>query len=272
MKDKQLTMTEIQSVSLEILKNVADFCDEYGIKYFLAYGTLIGAIRHNDYIPWDDDVDIMMERPDYDRFLKLFKEKNETTYLELFTYKDRTNYPYLITRVSDSRYNIDVENEKPCGLGIFIDIYPIDGVGHTEEEAVQTLKKTTRYPSLIFQATRQHFTFGLTKGVVRKIMKIPAFGYAHIMGADYFIKKLEAIVSKYNYDDYEYVACSMWATRIKIYPKEWFKDLIKHKFGKYEFWIPKHYDEVLRTSYGDYMQLPPEKDRIYQHLYKAYKK
>lgn len=272
MEKEFLSMTEIQSVSLEILKKVSDFCDENNIKYFLAYGTLIGAIRHHDYIPWDDDVDIMMERPDYDKFLTLFKEKNDVSYLELFTLESNPNYPYNIARVSDSRYYIEVENEKPCGLGIFIDIYPLDGVGHSRKEALATMKKTTKYPSLIFQSTRVSYNLGNTKGFFRKIFKFPAFIFAHIMGKDYFVERLKKIVSKFQYDDNEYVAVAMWASRPKFYPKKWFKNLIKWKFSKYEFFIPNHYDEVLRESYGDYMQLPPEEDRIYQHLYKAYKK
>ena len=272
MEKEYLSMSEIQSVSLEILKKVSDFCDENHIKYFLAYGTLIGAIRHQNYIPWDDDVDIMMERPDYDKFLKLFREKNETSYLELFTLEDNPNYPYNIARVSDSRYYIEVENEKPCGLGIFIDIYPLDGVGHTKEEALTTMKKTTKYPSLIFQSTRESYHLGNTKGFIRKVLKFPTYIFAHFIGKDFFIKKLNKIVSNFNYTESEYVAVAVWASRPKFYPKEWFKDLIKWNFGKYEFYIPKCYDEVLRVSYGDYMQLPPVEERIYQHLYKAYKK
>ena len=267
-------MSEIQSVSLEILKNVTDFCDKHNIRYFLAYGTLIGAVRHKDYIPWDDDVDIMMGRPDYDRFLKLFRAENAIAYLKLFTQEDNKDYPYVLARVSDSRYYIDVKNEKSCGLGIFVDIYPIDGIGQNYDEALDTLKKTTIYPSLIFLATRKYFHFGLTKGFKKRALKIPAFIYAHLMGKNFFIKKLKRILIKYNYDNCAYVGAAMWCTQPlkNIYRKEWCEELIKGKFGKYEFYIPKHYDEILRTTYGDYMQLPPEKDRIYHHLYKAYKK
>ena len=274
MKGNKMAMSEIQSVSLEILKEVTDFCDQNKIKYFLAYGTLIGAIRHQGYIPWDDDVDIMMGRPEYDRFLKLFKEKNKNSNLKLFTQEENKDYPYILARISDSRYYIDVKNEKTCGLGIFIDIYPLDGIGHDYEESIETLKKTTRYPSLIFLATRKYYHFGTTKGFKKRMEKIPAFIYAHIMGKKYFRRKLEGILSKFEYDTCEYVGAAMWCTQPlkNAYKKEWCEDLIKAKFDKYEFYIPKHYDEILRTTYGDYMKLPPEKDRIYHHLYKAYKK
>ena len=274
MRSNRLQMAEIQSVSLEILKKVTDFCDENNIKYFLAYGTLIGAVRHHGYIPWDDDVDIMMGRPDYNRFLKLFREKNDTPYLTLFTQEDNKDYPYVLARISDSRYYIDVKNEKPCGLGIFLDIYPLDGIGHSYSESIKTLKLTTRYPSLIFLATRKYYHFGTTKGFIKRMFKIPAFIYAKLMGKNYFIKKLENIISQFDYNDCEYIGAAMWCTQPlkNSYKKEWCEELIKAKFGKYDFFIPKRYDEILKTTYGDYMQLPPEKDRIYHHLYKAYKK
>lgn len=272
--DISLTMPEIQSVSIEILKEVTDFCEKHNIKYFLAYGTLIGAIRHHGYIPWDDDVDIMMGRPDYEKFLKLFREEGCSPFLELFTQEDKNGYPYVLARVSDKRYCIDVKNERSCGLGIFIDIYPLDGIGHNYEEAVDTLKRTTRYPSLIFLATRKYFHFGLTKGFIKRLIKIPAFVFAQIMGKRFFIRKLYVILSKYNYCDCEYVGAAMWCTQPlkNVYKKEWCEDLIKAKFEDYEFYIPRNYDAILTTTYGDYMQLPPEKDRIYHHLYKAYKK
>ncbi len=159
-------------------------------------------------------------------------------------------------------------------MGIFVDIYPLDGVGNTYEEAIATLKKTTIFPSLIFLATRKYYHFGTTKGFVKRLLKIPAFIYAHIMGKNYFVTKINSIISKYDFARCEYIAAAMWCVHPseELFKKEWFDELIKCKFGKYEFFIPKHYDEVLRTLYGDYMQLPPEKDRIYHHLYKAYKK
>ena len=73
---KELTIEEHKKLALDILIDVADFCEKNGIRYFLAYGTLIGAIRHKGYIPWDDDIDIMIPRPDYDKFLKLYSDKS----------------------------------------------------------------------------------------------------------------------------------------------------------------------------------------------------
>lgn len=275
MSQQYMSMQDIQKVSLNILKKTAEICDKQGIKYCLAYGTLIGAIRHKGYIPWDDDVDLMMMRPDYEKFLKYYAEhKEEFGCLEVMNMDNNPKYPYMITRVSDSRYTIKVKNERDCGLGIFIDIYPIDGIGNSEEEAKALLIKSCKYPSSIFLATRKYYHFGITKTWKKRLIKVPAFIYTHIMGKNYFVKKLNALLADLDYDHSEYVGCPAWTNfpYIDVYRKEWFEDLIKVPFEDGEFYAPREYDKVLRITYGDYMQLPPEKDRIYHHMYRAYKR
>lgn len=134
---KELTTREMQEVSLEILHTIASICEKQHLRYALIYGTLIGAVRHKGYIPWDDDVDIMMPRPDYDSLLQYLKENiADYPYLKVFNREECPEYPYMITRISDQRYRIEMENEKPFGLGVFIDIYPYDGLGDTKQESV----------------------------------------------------------------------------------------------------------------------------------------
>ena len=111
---KELTIKETQQISLEILHTVAEICEEQQIRYALIYGTLIGAVRHHGYIPWDDDVDIMMPRPDYERFLEYMKQHvSNYPNLRVFNREECPEYPYMITRISDDRYRIRMENEKP---------------------------------------------------------------------------------------------------------------------------------------------------------------
>lgn len=275
MKKKYLSMQEIQGVSLEVLKDITDLMDSNGFEYILAYGTLLGAIRHKGFIPWDDDIDIMMPRPDYENFLKYTSEnKVKLGHLEVFNMDNNPNYPYMITRISDSRYEIDVENEAKCGLGIFVDVYPLDGIGATEEEGRNLLLKTCKYPSLIFLATRKYYHFGNTKGWLKRLIKIPAFIYTHIMGRDYFVRKLNRIVKPLDYQKSRFVGCAAWtvAREIDVFDKTWINDRIKCPFEKYDFYIPREYDKMLSITYGDYMQLPPEEDRVYHHMYLAYEK
>jgi len=275
MSAKPLTIQETQAISLEILKQITDFIEALHLRYALIYGTLIGAVRHHDYIPWDDDVDIMMPRPDYDKLLVYLKQHiSEYPHLRVFNRSECPDYPYMITRISDNRYVLDMANEKPFGMGIFIDIYPYDGLGTTKEEAVKYGLKGDRISSLCYQATREHFAIETTTSIVRKLFKYPVYLFSKLVGKDYFQNKLEKLARLKDYDTSNFIGCVIWLSwgEKDIFPREWFDETIMMPFGKYEFRVPKEYDKVLRHEYGDYMQLPPEKDRIGHHYFKVYKR
>lgn len=272
---KQLTMQQTQAISLEILRIIADICEEQGFRYALIYGTLIGAVRHHDYIPWDDDVDIMMPRSDYDKLLAYLQEHiAQYPHLKVFNRSTCKAYPYMITRISDDRYEIEMANEKPYGMGVFIDIYPYDGLGNTAEEALKFGLKGDRLSSLCYQATRDHFAMETTTSIVRKLLKFPIYLFAKLCGKDFFQNRLEKLAGVKDYDTSEYVGCVIWLSwgQKDIFPRKWFDETIFMPFGKYQFRVPKEYDRVLRHEYGDYMQLPPEKERIGHHFYKVYEK
>lgn len=172
----ELEFKESQRIALEILKKVACICEEHNFRYVLIWGTLIGAIRHNGFIPWDDDIDIAMPRPDYDKLLSFFKKhRDELMPLECLTMETRKNYPHMIARISDSRTWIDVVNEKDCGMGVFVDIYPFDGLGKTYDEAFKTMEYVGPNNSLIFLAARKYYHKGNTKGIIKKSDKVSGF-------------------------------------------------------------------------------------------------
>ena len=268
-------MREVQLASLHVLKEIAQICNHNNLRYCLAWGTLIGAVRHHGFIPWDDDIDIFMPRPDYEKLVSYFDEhKEELLPLQLLSIDNCKDYPYMLTRISDSRYFLDVQNEKPFGLGAFVDIYVLDGVGNTEEEAYKFVSKTCKYPRLMFLSTRKHYAFGNTKGWLKRIAKIPIFYFAKIMGKQYFVNKILSLVDMNSYTSSKYVGCAVWVERpyYGVINKDDIENTIDCKFEDYTFKIPRAYDKLLKIWYGDYMQLPPEEDRIYHHLYTAYRK
>ena len=272
---EEVSIVEMQKISMEVVKIIADICEQHNLRYFLIYGTLIGAIRHKDFIPWDDDLDIMMPRPDYDKLLAyLYEHIGEYPHLRVFNHDVCKEYPYMITRVSDDRYEIVMDNEKPYGMGVFIDIYPYDGLGNTQEEALKYGMKGDRLSSLCYQATRDHFAIENTKSPLRKIIKYPVYLLSKLCGKDRFQDKLESLARVKNYDDSEYVGCVVWLSggMRDIFPRKWFDESILSDFGEYKFRIPKEYDKILRHIYGDYMQLPPESERVGHHFYKTFKK
>ena len=123
----EMSIDEIHEATLEILKVIDSIAKKLKIKYFMAYGSLIGVVRHKGFIPWDDDLDLMMLREDYEKFLVYFAEhEQELMPYKIFTNRNNKDYPNMIARVCNVNYPIQVENEIPCGMGIFVDIYPID--------------------------------------------------------------------------------------------------------------------------------------------------
>lgn len=270
-------MKEIQDVSLEILKKVTDLCGEIGCRYSLVYGTLIGAIRHQNYIPWDDDVDIMMPRPDYDRFLDYITSRDvDISPLAVFNRQIQKRYFYGITRICDMRYEIFTDNEPNLGMGIFIDIYPYDGLGSDREEAIRRLTESNSLSKDIILSTRVRLNVPKENNWKGKLSYIYSWIKHHLLGpGHYFKKKRNLFRDLTDYDHSKFVGPLVWfftkPERV-LFEREIFSTLIKVPFGKYMFYVPKEYDRMLSQEYGDYMNLPPVEKRVYHHQYKAYRK
>ena len=269
---KELTLREIQLSSLEILKYIDKICRKEGLKYYLAYGTLIGAVRHKGFIPWDDDIDIWMPREDYEKLAE-YCIKNDIGGYRLFT-KDDKDYPYIIPRFSDTRYRMAPKNEKECGMGTFVDIYLLENLGDDYKRICKNKKKNIHYASLYFLSTRKKFEIGHTKGILRRILKIPAYVFAKMVGRKYFGKRIETFRRKAISNGDKYMGVLIWGTHIHkdIFEQKLFKDGIRIKFEDSEFLAPVEYKTVLGQIYGDYMKIPKKSERIAHHDYKIFMK
>lgn len=271
---QSLAFTEVQQIALGILKEIDRICKEQGLKYTLAYGTLIGTIRHGGFIPWDDDIDIMMPRPDFEKLIEYYNS-NETGSYRLMNLNNTVGYPYFNTRICDTRTYINVTNEDSYGMGVFVDVCAMDGLGNDWGEACSMMAKSKILCSSMFLATRNKFHIGLTKGIKKKILKYPAYIITHLLGKKFFIRQMQELVASCDYENSKYVGCLLWSTykpQKEVMKKVWIENVVKRKFEDGEFYVTSSYDAMLTQIYGDYMQLPPEKDRIYHHLYKAYRK
>ena len=252
------------------LHKFIEICESHQLTYFCVGGTVIGAVRHGGMIPWDDDIDVAMPRPDYDRFLQLCKTIDLGHY-ELAT-PEMKGYPFFFSKFCDKDTSlIEIEN-VPCLYGIFIDIFPIDGTSSDKAEATRMMKTFKRCSNKI-DATIAHLTFGEYLSLLfqpkqwgRMAFQTVAFLFGRETIRKRLINKLNAIATSHDFNASQYIANygGAWAEK-EIHPKEWILPLTKKHFEDTEVYIPGNYHEYLTQMYGDYMQLPPVEKRISHH-------
>lgn len=271
---EKISFRDAQLGAYEILKFLDAFCRKNNLTYFLMYGSLIGAVRDKGIIPWDDDIDIMMPRPDYDKLIQICSTENILPF-KLFENSIVSEYPHPISRMSDQRYKTNFANEKDYGIGLFVDIYPLDGVGDDLKKAHKLIKKAYRNASLCFLTSRKKFGRDNTKSKIRMAVKFPAYIWANLLGNHHYIKKSIKLCKEYSYEESKYVSGIAQPFREcngenkNIYLKEWF-EVMETEFEGRKFYIPKGYDKILKMGYGDYMVPLPENQRDTHHTYDTY--
>lgn len=250
---RKLSIEEIKQISLNILIDVASFCDENNIKYYLACGTLLGAIRHKGFIPWDDDLDIMMPRPDYNRFIDTYKN-------DKYFVCNPNSGMYFFAKVYDSNtieYEKGISYKKYKPIGVGIDVFPLDGIVNDQNIADELTKKHSKYEMLLRLSNQPIF---YRKNPIKAINRI----VPRIIGSKNIVKKIDKIAQTYKYDDCSYVI------RYKDTPngstgildKEVY-GVVKEEFEGHLFNVPSGYEKWLSRFFGDdYMKLPPEEKRI----------
>ena len=264
---EELSLRETQLASLDVLRKIDAVCKAEGLSYWLMFGSLIGAVRHRGFIPWDDDLDIAMSREDYERFLKVFDGAKELSGLVAVKPGLGMNRPFLITRVSNPEYKMIGEyGDLVDELGVFVDVYPLDGLGSDMKQAI--VHKTKAYRALIGYLQANNFEYnnrnnGKLKRATKAILSM-------LRGEpEKYQKELEEICIKYSYNSSELVSVLQWTMTPdkSIYERAWFDSTEYLPFEDMVVPVPGGYDQLLRVDYGDYMRLPPEEERVGHHYY-----
>jgi len=263
MKNKLLTKNEYREIQLNILTSVANICKENNLSYFLAYGTLLGAVRHKGYIPWDDDIDIFLPRSHYNKLIKSLKQQSSYKWLSVLDI-DKKGYYYPFAKVIDNRTRAKMKNNI-TDYGIWIDIFPIDKIPRDEKKCNNFLRKCFILRAVIISMTTDFNIYELLwekDGRAKKIAKIILNCIASIIGKENISQYYEKTITKYSKSKSEYVAClsSPYIRRERMLGKELFKSA-EYEFEKRIFEGPKNYDMYLSKLYGNYMKLPPKKKR-----------
>ncbi len=249
-----LTQEQIHERIFGILCSLADFCDGNGLRYYLCGGTLLGAVRHKDFIPWDDDADVLMPRSDYDRFLEL-TEKTPLHRDFYVSIRGRGRSVFPNAKVFDRRTRI-AEGNTPA---LWVDVFPMDGLPENKRDSDALLIKA-RILKELCRFSRMGIGDGST--VFRRIMKIPVVLFARSFGQEYWLKKLRELSHRYPFDESDYIgaiASSMGpCERMK---KEDYLPAVEMGFHGRLFHAPQCWDAYLTSMYGDYRKLPPERKR-----------
>ena len=259
---------EIQQMELGIMEYIHETCQKIGVKYFLAYGSLIGAVRHKGFIPWDDDMDICMLREDYEK-LQDYLIANPDERYEVMSYKNNLNYVYPFMKVQDNQtYLLEEDVRIDSNMGIYVDIFPVDGY---EDDSVFKDKMTR----LIKKRQLSCYTFkGITntKSILNSLIRYISVIIFYFTNTNKYIRGIDELAKSRKVDDYELVDYLIYKDMNKpVWKREWLKQTITGVFEGKEFMIPKNYHEILTSDYGDYTQLPPVELRFSHHDFQLWK-
>ena len=275
---RELTTDEIKNIQFSILKDFATFCDKNNIRYYLSSGTLLGAVRHKGFIPWDDDIDIMLPRPDYEKAVKEYKHP-------LYIVDDCLVNPESVMRCGiiyrkdtfmESNFKDELLNK------VFIDIFPIDGV---ESNHILRMIKAIELKFLIsmhmastvkYQKSHRYDDkndrLGRIKALLRTFLKYVLITVAGATRPQFWVKRINHVCKKVAFDEGEYVGCIAggYYGAKEVMQRSVYDKRVRLQFESCEFWAPGGYEEYLRALYGDYMTPPPEEKRVSHHQFHAF--
>lgn len=259
-------MNELQSKLLDMLSWFHGFCEENSLRYYMIGGTMLGAYRHGGFIPWDDDIDVGMPRDDYERLEMLLSEKNNGRYVLETPNTDAKDYFYAFSKLYDTSTTLVENTRYKLKRGIYIDIFPLDGMGNTREEAEKNYSGVYRLHNLLL--TR---VVGIRKG--RKWYKNLAVTIARavpnfILDNKKLLLRFVDKCKKYDFDECEWGGNLVGAWRFKeIMPREILGEPTLYDFEGVKAYGVEKPDEYLTYLYGDWRKLPPIEKQVTHHDY-----
>lgn len=261
---RKIDFDEARTLELNLLIKFADFCKKENLRYYLAYGTLIGSVRHKGFIPWDNDVDVVMPRPDYMKFSELVQEASMDEYIEVLDYHKIRTFPFI--KLIDNRTRLKEHFLVTEGSsGIYIDIFPLDGFPAEKEEQMKLFKKAAFFYK---QYAFANYRFNTGANAGKRLIKNLLYPFSRLISSYYVCEKLNNLCKGYDYESADMVGNIVWGFDEREIIS---KDCFQNEYGEFEghqFCIPKGFDKYLTQCYGNYMELPPKEERI-THQFEA---
>lgn len=259
-------MTEIQKRLTIMLKYFHTLCEKNNLKYYIIGGTLLGAVRHQGFIPWDDDIDVGMPRSDYERLISKYGNKqNDNYYLETPLSEDK-NYCYPYSKLYDTNTTLIENTRIVLKRGIFLDIFPIDGIGNTEEAAKQNFDRINiKKNVLLLNTLKINKDRALHKNLLIYLARLLPVYFNNIKK---LTQEIDNLCKNHSFESSSLVGNLMgvWGTK-EIVSKEVFETPKLYNFENIQVFGVKSYDSYLTSIYGDWRTLPPIEKRITHHDY-----
>jgi len=256
------TLIDMQQAEVKILKEIHTFCKDHNLRYSLGYGTLLGAVRHKGFIPWDDDMDILMPRPDYDRFLSTFMSES----YKAVSLKD-PDYFYPYAKVYDKRTYLveELRNIYP-DMGVFVDIFPVDGIPDDSNLQIELYKKQQflykLHMSMKYRFSREwgikkNFLLGLSRciSILFPLKKV--------------LNRLDQNSRKYDFLSNKESAVLVGEQTLIPLSENAFDELVELPFDDVFFLSIPDYERILGELYGDYMTPPSIENQVTEHRYQV---
>lgn len=254
-----ICIEECKQIQINIFQNIIRICEKYELRYIVDYGSLLGIVRHGGFIPWDDDIDISMPRPDYEIFKTVFpKEMTEDGSYELRTgMQANIAIPYI--QVVDKNTQTEKQGRRDAfAQAVWVDVFPVDGAGYTDEQCQEIYEK---YWDKVRKSRK---IIGRYKPYRNPWKQVRQF-YQHYIERfrlENIIASAERLAKTYDYDACDRVFCyaTVYGTKEKN-DKSFYEDRVEMTFEGIPCKVPREYDKKLRGIYGDYMTPPPESER-----------
>ena len=254
MNKKITDLNVVHQLQLQLLEYFDEFCKDNNLRYFLAGGTLLGAVRHKGFIPWDDDIDVAMPRNDYEKFITLCNKLDKDYKILSCELLNEHMIPFAkFVDVNYQNYNKSINGR----YGIRIDVFPLDGLGNSYSSAIKISKKIVLFRKFHYFCFKKN----IMSTLLNKLMIHKLF---------YFILKNIAI--KNNFYDSKYVGSIVGGLRRldEIFEYRVYSETMDMEFEGKIFKGMKYYDEYLTRMYGDYMKLPPKEKQVAEHNVEIY--
>ena len=265
--DAQL-LRKVQMTEKKILEKFISICEKHELKYFAVFGTLLGTIRHKGFIPWDDDIDVGMPRRDYEKFLKVAQEEcGDEYFLQTIDTDPEYHLYFAKLRMNGTEFVEDTLQDAGSVTGFYIDIFPYDIIPNDEKEWKKHMKRAVFYGMLLSvnkvkepQIARGNAIVNLVKSVVWAILHY-GMKLLGVKGKCIWEQCMQAMTKYENTNNQRLTTFAADASKWIVYDEE-IRDVEELAFEDIVIATPKGYDAILRRNYGDYMQMPPEEQRV----------